>query len=682
MTKTEAKKRTEKLRAVISHHRYLYHVLDTQEISDAALDSLKHELYQLEQQYPEFITPDSPTQRVGGEPLKEFKKVSHKIPMLSIEDVFSEKELEDWEKYLKRLAPSSFASAKKRGYFCELKIDGFAVTLIYKNGIFVRGATRGNGRIGEDVTQNLKTIESIPLKLRELGGLSSTILNGGVEIRGEVYMEKKDFDKLNKQLEKRGEKKYANPRNLAAGSIRQLDSKIVDSRPLKFLAYDIATNLGIEKHSQKHQLLKKLGFKTDPFSRERKDLKQVLKYWREIAKKRETLPFQIDGVVVCVNNNSLFQKLGSVGKSPRGIRAFKFSPKQATTKIKDIKIQIGRTGAVTPVAILEPIDVGGAIVSRATLHNEDELKRLGVKIGDTVIIERAGDVIPAVTKVLPELRSGNEKTFQMPKFCVVCHTKLIKPAQEKVWRCPNKNCSARQKEFLEYFVSKKAFDIKGLGPKIINQLMNENLISRVSDTFELKQGDLLPIERFAKKSSENLIKAIEKSKKIDLHKFIYALGIRHVGEETAIALANHFNCLTELSNAKKEELEKISDIGEKVSQSICKWFEQKTNQKFLKDLMKAGVEIKCRNSTIAQLWNSENKNIENKKFVLTGELNTMTRDEAKEKIRFLGGNPSNSVSKNTDYLIAGENPGAKKFAKAKELGIKIISEKEFLGITK
>ena len=664
MRKTEAKKRIEKLKAVISHHRYLYHVLNTQEISDAALDSLKHELYQLEQRHPEFITLDSPTQRVGGEPLKEFKKVSHKIPMLSIEDIFSEKELEDWEKYLRRLAPRYFSQKSGGGYFCELKIDGFAVTLIYKNGIFVRGATRGNGRIGEDVTQNLKTIESIPLRLK---------IKKEIEIRGEVYMEKQDFDKLNKQLEKRGEKIFANPRNLAAGSIRQLNPKILTSRPLKFLAYDIVTNLGIEKHSQEHQLLKQLGFKTDPISKERKNLKQVIEYWREIAKKRETLPFQIDGVVVSVNNNSLFQKLGSVGKSPRAVRAFKFSPKQATTKIKNIKIQIGRTGAVTPVAVLEPVKICGATISRATLHNEDELRRLGARIGDTVIIERAGDVIPAVAKVLPELRSGREKIFQMPKFCVVCDVKLIKPAQEKVWRCPNKNCPARRLEFLEYFVSKKAFDIKGLGPKIINQLMDENLISRVSDIFELKQGDLLPIERFAKKSSENLIKAIEKSKKIDLHRFIYALGIRHVGEETSIVLANHFSCLTELSNAKIEEIKQLPDIGFKVSQSIYKWFYQKTNQKFLKDLMKAGVEIKVQGSK-----DSKVQKFKNTKFVFTGELNTMSRNEAKEKIRLFGGRVSDLVSKNTDYLIVGKNPGAKKLGKAKQVGVKIISEKEFL----
>ncbi len=680
MTKAETKKRIERLKALISRHRYLYHVLNRAEISDAALDSLKHELYQLEQKYPEFITMDSPTQRVGGKPLKEFKKVSHKIPMLSIEDVFSKKELEDWENYLKRLIQHI------PEYFAELKIDGFAVTLIYKNGILLCGATRGNGRIGEDVTQNLKTIESIPLKLllsaKNSGGQASTIFEklkipDLVEVRGEVYMEKKDFEKLNKQSEKQGKPTYANPRNLAAGSIRQLDSKLAAFRPLKFLAYDIVTNLGQKKHSEEHQFLPLLGFKTNK-GKVCKNLNEVNEYWREVAKKRDRLPFQIDGLVVNVNNNALFQKLGVAGKSPRGARAFKFSPKQATTVIKDIKIQIGRTGAITPVAVLEPIEVGGTTISRATLHNNDQIKRLGVKIGDTVLIERAGDVIPAVVKVFVELRPGKTREFQMPKVCLACGHKLSKPKLEKIWRCPNPRCSARRREFLEYFVSKKAFDIDGLGPKIINQLLEKNLISDASDIFTLKSGDLIPLEKFAEKRAENLIISIEKSKEISLTKFIFSLGIRHVGEETAIDLANYFNCLAGLSNAQKQELEKIPEIGSVVAQSIFNWFRSERNQKFIKDLIKAGVRpVKCREAAIplkAGLFNR----VKNKKFVLTGELDTMARDKAKEKIRFLGGKPSNSVSKNTDYLVVGKDPGAKKFNQAKKLEVKVINEKQFL----
>ncbi len=657
MTKTEAKKRIEKLKKVINRHRYLYHVLDRQEISSEALDSLKHELYKLEQKYPEFITPDSPTQRIAGKPLEGFKKVEHKIPMLSIEDVFSEKELQDWQDYLKRLEPEA-----EINYFCEPKVDGFAVTLIYKNGIFVQGATRGDGRLGEDVAQNLKTIESIPLSLKiENCKLKIPDL---VEIRGEVYMEKKDFEELNKKL---GEK-YANPRNLAAGSIRQLDPKLAASRPLKFLAYDLITDLGQKKHSEEHKLLRDLGFKAE-MGKECKDLSEIVEFWRQTAKKRETLPYQIDGVVVVVNDNRLFQKLGVVGKSPRGIRAFKFSPKQATTKVLDIKVQVGRTGAVTPIAHLKPVEVGGVTISRATLHNEDEIKRLGVKIGDTVIVERAGDVIPAVSKVLKELRTGKEKEFKFPQKCPVCLTRLSKPEGEVVWRCSNLNCQARKREFLYHFVSKKAFDIEGLGPKIIDQLMDENLISSAPDLFELKEGDLIPLERFAEKSAQNLVEAIQKSKKISLARFIYALGIRQVGEETAIALARHFGNIEKIKKASREELEVIPDIGSKVSESIYEWFRSKANQELIKDLLKAGVKIIPPEKV--------DKKLAGQTFVLTGTLETMTRVEAQKKIRLLSGHPSNSLSKKTDYLVIGKEPG-NKLEKARKLGIKIIHEKEFL----
>ncbi len=676
MTKSEAKRRIEKLKKVINHHRYLYHVLNRQEISDAALDSLKHELYQLEQQFPEFITPDSPTQRVGGKPLEEFKKVEHKIPMLSIEDVFSEKELQDWEDYLKRLEPKV-----KFEYFAELKIDGFAIALIYKNGIFTIGATRGDGKTGEDVTQNLKTIESIPLRLEIKADISdkkieaklkNLIKKGEIEIRGEVYMEKKDFEKFNRELEKKGQKTYANPRNLAAGSIRQLDPKLAASRPLKFLAYDIITDIGQKKHSEEHQILPVLGFKTDK-GKVCKNLSDIVDFWREIAKKRETLPYQIDGVVINVNDNALFRKLGIAGKSPRGVRAFKFSPKQATTRVLDVRFQVGRTGAVTPVAILEPVEVGGVKITRATLHNEDEIKRLGIRIGDTVIVERAGDVIPAVARVLPELRTGKEKEIHFPKNCPICGTKLIKPKGEAVWRCPNPDCSARKKENLYHFASKKAFDIEGLGPKIIDQLLDENLISQAADLFELREGDLIPLERFAEKSAKNLVEAIQRSKKIPLSKFILSLGIRHVGEETAIDLANYFGSLTKLSDASKEELEKIPDIGPEVSKSIFHWFRKKRNQKFIKDLIKAGIKILPPEKI--------GKKLEGKTFVLTGTLESMTRAEAEKKIRLLGGHPASSVSKQTDYLVVGKEPGSK-LEKAKQLGVKIIEEKEFLEMIK
>ncbi len=653
MSKNGAKQRIEKLKKVINHHRYLYHVLDKQEISPSALDSLKHELYKLEQQHPEFITADSPTQRVGGQPLKEFKKIEHALPMLSIEDVFSEKELQDWENYLKRLTPSA-----RLEYFVELKIDGFAVALIYENGLFTAGATRGNGKIGEDVTQNLKTIESIPLKLERKD------LPKRVEIRGEVYMEKSAFEKFRSA--------YANPRNLAAGSIRQLDPKLAASRPLKFLAYSIVSNMGQKKHSEEHQLLPVLGFKADS-GKVCKNLSDTVDFWRDIAKKRETLPFQIDGVVITVNDNSLFQKLGVAGKSPRGIRAFKFSPEQATTKVLDIKVQVGRTGAITPIAYLEPVQVGGVTITRATLHNEDEIKKIGVKIADTVIVERAGDVIPAVAKVLPELRTGKEKDFHFPKTCPICLTRLSKPEAEAIWRCTNSNCPARKRENLHYFASKKAFDIEGLGPKIIDKLVDENLISQAADLFELKEGDLIPLERFAAKSSKNLIEAIEKSKKIPLARFIYALAIRHVGEETAIAISNYFGSFDELKKASKADLEKIPDVGGKVSESIYNWFQSNQHRKLIKDLLKAGVKILPPEKI--------GKKLEGKTFVLTGSLEAITRSEAEKRIRLLDGHPSGSVSRQTDYLVLGKDPSSK-LEKAKKLGVRIITEKEFLEMIK
>jgi DNA ligase (NAD+) len=674
MKKEEVKKRIEKLKKVIRRHRYLYHVEDKQEISPEALDSLKHELYKLEQDYPDLITPDSPTQRIGGKPLEKFEKVEHSIPMLSIEDVFSEEEIYDWKKYLKRLIPS-----ENFDYFCELKIDGFAVTLIYENGELVKGATRGNGKIGENVTDNLKTIESIPLKISlhdnfdsELekleSGIKKVLEKGKIEIRGEVYMNKSDFEEVNRKREKNGEKTYANPRNLAAGSIRQLNPKLAASRPLRFLAYDLITDLGQEKHSQEHRILPKLGFKTDE-GKKCGSLEEVIDFWREAAKRRDALPFQVDGVVVNIDDNSLFEKLGVSGKSPRGVRAIKFSPQQATTKVKEIDVQVGRTGKITPVAFLDPVKVGGTKITRATLHNFDQIKRLGVKKGDTVIIERAGDVIPAVVKVLKDLRTGSEKKFEIPKRCPVCETRLVKPKEEVDWRCPNPNCQSRKRELISYFASRKGFDIDGLGPKIIDKLIDEKLISQPADIFTLSKGDLLPLERFADKSAENLVNAIEKSKKISLSNFINSLGIRHVGEETAIDLAQYFGSLEKIKKASKEELEKIPDIGSQVAKSIYDWFDSNQNKKLISKLLDSGVKILPPKKV--------GEKLKGKKFVLTGGLENLTRSEAERKIRLLGGNPTSSVSKKTDYVVAGENPGSK-INEAKKIGVKILNEKQFL----
>ncbi len=678
MGKKEAKERIEKLKQVINYHRYLYHVLDRQEISDDALDSLKKELETLEGEFPEFVTPDSPTQRVGGEVLAGFEKVTHAAPMLSIDDVFSERELEDWEAYIKKLLPGS-----QIDYFAEPKVDGFAITLVYQSGILKLGATRGNGRVGEDVTQNIKTIESIPLQIRTGssaglpgfpgGKVKGLVSVGQVEIRGEVYMEKKDFNELNRMAEKKGEKSFANPRNLAAGSIRQLDPKLAASRPLKFFAYDIVTEMGLKTHEQEHQAMALLGFRTDQ-GRLCSSLKEVFDYYRQILENRDDFPFQIDGVVVSVNDNKLFEKLGRVGKSPRAIRAFKFPPKQAVTEIRDVILQVGRTGAVTPVAVLKPVAIDGVTVSRATLHNEDEIKRLGVRIGDTVVVGRAGDVIPAVLEVLPDMRTGRERKFRMPENCPSCDSRLVRPEGEAIWRCPNPKCFARRSKNLYHFVSKGAFDIESLGPRIIDKLLEEGLIADAADLFSLEREDLLPLEGFADKASQNLIDSIRKNKIISLPRFIYSLGIRNVGEETSTLLAERFGSLEGLIKASEEDLQKLKDIGPVAASSIRDFFREKKNLKFLEKLKKAGIKIGERKSGF-------NRKLQGLSFALTGSLDSLTRDEAKEKIRSLGGNVSESVSRKTDFLIAGKNPGSK-LTKAKNLNIKIIDEDDFLQMLK
>ncbi|MEK7542605.1 MAG: NAD-dependent DNA ligase LigA, partial [Patescibacteria group bacterium] len=489
-----------------------------------------------------------------------------------------------------------------------------------------------------------------------------------VEVRGEVYMEKKDFERFNRERLKKDLEPFANPRNLAAGSIRQLDPRLAVSRPLKFIAYDLVTNLGQTKHSEEHEMLRTFGFKTDKTARVCKNLGEVVAYWKEINKKRDTLPFHIDGVVAQLNENSLFEKLGVAGKGPRGMRAFKFTGKQATTKILDIQIQVGRTGAITPVAILRPVQIAGVTISRVTLHNENEINRLGVKIGDTVVVERAGDVIPAVVQVVKELRNGKEKVFSMPKICPVCVTKLLRPEGEAIWRCPNKECRAQKRELLYHFVSKGAFNMVGVGSKIIDKLMEEHLISDAPDLFKLQEGDLTPIERFGEKSATNIVASIQRSKKIPLSRFIYSLGIRHVGEETAIDLANHFQDIQNLKHATVDNLNSLSDIGEKTAQVIYAWFRDTSNKQLVARLLRADIMIE---NLRAQA------KLKGRVFVLTGSLKSMSREKAKENIRALGGEVSESVSWATNYIVAGENPGSK-FKKAKKLGIRILNEKEFL----
>lgn len=663
MKEKDVKKRIEKLRETIDHHRYLYHVLNKEEISSSVLDSLKKELYDLESEFPHLITSDSPTQRVEGKPLKEFKKVRHYRPMLSFQDAFSESDMEDFEKRIKRITNQEI------DYFCELKIDGLAVELIYEEDIFINGSTRGDGMIGEDVTQNLKTIESIPLRL--YGDKKRSVV-----VRGEVFISKKEFLKLNKEREKEQLPLYANPRNIAAGSIRQLDPQVPAKRKLDFFAYDLVADkekgeviipFGAETHQEKHKALREIGFKTVDREKHCKNLKEVFDFYKRIEKERDSYSYQIDGIAVFVNSNKVFENLGVAGKAPRGGIAYKFALEQGTTVIEDVVFQVGRTGTITPVAILKPLFLGGVTVSRATLHNEDEIKKLGVKIKDTVIVGRAGDVIPQVVKPLKELRTGNEKKIIFPSFCPLCNSKLVRPEGEARWYCKSKKCKGTRKEKLYHFVSQKGFDIEGLGKKAIEKLFEEKIISTPDDIFSLKEGDLLPIERFAEKSVKNLIQAIKERKKIPLSKFLQAISIPYVGEGTARALSYHFKTIENIIDASSEDVLEINDIGPVTAESIYSFFKEEKNLELLEKLKKLGVVIEKE---------ERSKKLEGKIFVITGTLTTIKREEAEEKVSRMGGRASSSVSKNTDYLVMGENPGSKA-EKAKEMGVKIIDEEEF-----
>jgi len=711
--KKEIKKRIEKLKAEINHHRYLYHVLDKIEISDAALDSLKNELFKLETANPEFITADSPTQRIGGQPLDKFVKVNHSRPMMSLFDAFSQEDMKDWEERVKKiLTPlrpplkGGYGGLIKGGeggldYYCELKLDGLAVTLKYKNGIFIQGATRGDGKTGEDVTQNLKTIESIPLRIRQpeenelkkIGLEASQIKlvrtaleKGEIEVRGEAVMTRQVFTELNKKYKKEGKPLLANPRNGAAGSIRQLDPKLSAERKLSFYVYALATDFGLKNHEEEHKIAEIFGFKVLEENKYCRNLSEVYKFHDYWEKNKEKMPFECDGVVVVVNNLRLWPVLGIVGKGPRYMMAYKFAALQATTKIKEVVWQVGRTGILTPTAVLEPARVGGVTITHATLHNMDEIKRLGIKIGDTVIIQRAGDVIPKVVKVLPNLRTGGEKEIKVPKKCPMCESEVIKAPGEVAYRCPDANCYAVNLRRLAHWASKNAVDIDGLGPKIIEQLVKGGLIRDVSDFYTLTLSDLEPLERFAEKSADNLIKAISERKKIDLNRFIYGLGIRHVGEESALLLAKRISdvgcrisdkniSISKITKHFKEmtleELEKLEDVGPIVAESIYDWWHNKHNLELMDKLEENGVSIANRKSQIA------NRKLVGKTFVLTGTLTGLTRDEAKVKIRELGGDVSSSVSKNTDYVVAGTEPGSK-YERGKKLGVKIINEKEFI----
>jgi len=567
--------RAKALRDQLNKYAHEYYVLDRPSVTDAVYDSIMAELKKLEATSPGLITPDSPTQRIGAKPLSKFTKVQHKIRMLSLNDVFDIKELEDWLTRITKLE----TSVKKAQFWADIKMDGLACTLIYQNGLLKKAVTRGDGSTGEDVTSNVKTIGSVPLRLLP----KSPFNKGRTEVRGEIVMYKQDFEKLNTLMQKSGDKIYANPRNLAAGTIRQLDPKIAAGRRLYFRAYDVLRENPKEVPTQEvaYKATHSLGFLVNSQAKLFENVKQIeefVTYWQE---KRLGLPFNTDGIVVKINNKDLYEKLGVVGKNPRGAVAFKYPPEQATTKLKDIFISIGRTGSATPVAVLEPVVVAGSTVQMATLHNQDEIKRKGIKIGDTVVIHKAGDVIPEVVEPVKGLRSGSEKAFKMPKHCPECGFEFVRAKGEVIWRCPNANCPSRAYKQIQHFASKSALDITGLGEKNVIALMDADLVKDPADLYHLKVNQLTPLERFADLSAKNLVESIAEKKKPALSKFIYALGIRHVGAQTAIDLANEFRTLDDFAEASVEHLSSVEGVGEVVAESIAVWFGDKQNQKLL-----------------------------------------------------------------------------------------------------
>lgn len=669
MEKGVAKKRIAELTKLINYHRHLYHVYDREEISAQALDSLKKELSDLEIKFPEFITPDSPTQRVAGEPLPGFVKVRREVRMNSLNDAFSQTDVEEWWARLEKLKLPNL----KQEFFCDLKMDGLAIELVYKKGVLVEASTRGDGLVGEDVTQNIRTIEAIPLRLH---GSDDDLI-----VRGEVFLEKKELVRINKILLKEGEKTYANPRNLAAGSIRQLDPKVTASRHLKFFPYTIVDVEGRYKtHAEKREALGHMGFTINTHASVLYSLKEIEDFRIFWEKKRESLSYEIDGIVVWLNNNLLFEKAGVVGKAPRAALAYKFSPKEATTFVKDIKVQVGRTGALTPVATLEPVGLSGITISHASLHNADEIERLGLRIGDTVIISRAGDVIPKIIRVLPELRTGKEKKFSFPKYCPADGSEVVRDGV--VHRCSNPLCGARERELLYHFVSRGGFNLDGLGPKIIDRFIDEGLISNAADIFELTEGDIATLSRFGEKSAKNIIREIEAKKTIPLARFLFALGILHIGEENARLIApffkgeKDFTTPEDISKKGKEltlqSLSSVPGIGPKVSESVIGWFSVPRHNQLLKRLSNLGVII-----TEAKKEKKKKGPLTGKTFVVTGTLGSLSREEAKDLIRKAGGEVSETVSKNTNFVLAGDNPGSK-LARAESLGVPIINEEEFL----
>lgn len=658
------RQRVDKLRLQIDDYRYRYHVLDDPMITDEIYDSLSRELRKLEAEFPEILTSDSPTQRVGGKPLSKFVSVPHSRRMLSLNDAFDSEEVNSWITRISKLLPG-----QRLDYHVDLKMDGLACALIYENGRLIRGLTRGDGQVGEDVTQNVRTINSIPLTLRKDKSVDPKYYQGIIEIRGEILLYKKDFEAINEQREKDGLPKFMNPRNTAAGTVRQLDPALVAARPLRFHAWGVIAQ-DIKTKVDEFALASKLGFIVNKQSRRLESFGEIIDMAKEWDSKRAKLPFNTDGLVITVNQKNQFDQLGTVGKAPRGAIAYKYPPEQATTKVKDIFVSVGRTGAATPVAMLEPVIIAGSLVQMATMHNAGEVKRKDIRIGDTVAVHKAGDIIPEVMEPMIKMRDGNEKEFVMPENCPECDSKLIK-AQEKdaIWRCPNIKCPARLSNHLRHFASKSALDIEGLGEKNVELLLTQNLVNNAADFYKLRVEQLLKLERFADISANKLVTAIAEKKQPDLHRFIYGLGIRHVGTQTAVDLANTYQQFDKMKNATIEELRKVEGIGEVVAESIVAWFEDPQNQKLLEDFKAVGVQPK-------QI-HIKKSHITGKKFVVTGSLQSMSRDQAAEKVRSLGGVFQSSTGKDTDYLVTGSNVGSSKLEKARKFGTKIITEDEF-----
>ena len=663
MAPREAEKRATQLSKEIEYHNYRYYVLDDPEISDAAYDALLKELEGLEQAFPELRTPNSPTQRVGSAPLEAFGQVPHTIPMLSLANAMEAEAVIEFDQRIKRFLKSDTDIT----YVAEPKLDGVAIELIYERGELAAGSTRGDGFNGEDVTKNLRTIKTIPLHLIE----RKVALPERLEVRGEVYMEVADFKTLNKRQEQMGEPLFANPRNAAAGSLRQLDSAVTAQRPLKIFCYGVGEVRGRTFESQWEvlQTLPEWGLRTMHLVRRCKHIQEAVVYYKEINAEREGQPYEMDGVVIKVDSFALQRRLGEVSRSPRWAVAYKFPAKEATTKIIEIRAQVGRTGALTPVALMEPVRIGGVEVKRATLHNQDEIEKKDIRIGDIVVVRRAGDVIPEVVKVITSKRTGAERRFVMPGSCPVCGSDVVRLPGEAAHRCVGISCAAQLKGRIRHFASKRAMDVDGLGVKLIDQLVDKGLLKDIADLYDLTQDDLAQLERMAAKSAENLIKALAKSKRPSLARFLYALGMRHVGEHIAQVLGRVLPALDRFYKISSEELEGIAGIGPEVAQSVQGFFRDKKNREVIKRLLKAGVEIIAPSAKRATP-------LQGKSFLFTGALEGMTRDEAKDLVLALGGEVAASADKGVAYVVVGKEPGSK-YAKAKELGLTIIDEEEF-----